>query len=202
MAAGRGRNNDIREQQLVAYGVYQLPFGKNGSTLMKAIAGGWQVSPVVNWSGGTPFTLTYNECNASVGGTSAPCYPNGRAGGLVTNLSDFNPAAKNRTYYKAVSSNILTHPMNGFSAAGLDTIGNSGRNNKFGPGFFNADLSVQKNIPIHENFIAQFRSDFFNVFNHINPGNPSGNIESTGTITGQAPAGTPRFIQLSLRLQF
>ncbi len=96
--------------------------------------------------------------------------------------------------------------MNGFSAAGLDQIGNSGRNNKFGPGFFNADLSVQKNIPIHEQFIVQFRADFFNVFNHINPGfgggGATGNIESTGTITGQAPAGTPRFIQLSLRLQF
>jgi Carboxypeptidase regulatory-like domain/TonB dependent receptor len=200
--AGRGRNNDIREQQLVAYGVYQLPLGKNGSTIMKAIAGGWQVSPVVNWSGGTPFTLGYNECNASVGGTSAPCYPNGRAGGLKANLSGFNPGSANRIYYQAVSPNILTHPMNGFSAAGLDQIGNSGRNNKYGPGFFNADLSVQKNIPIHEQFVAQFRTDFFNVFNHINPGNPGGNLESAGTITGQAPAGTPRFIQLSLRLQF
>ncbi len=29
VAAGRGRNNDVREQQLVAYGVYEVPFGKN-----------------------------------------------------------------------------------------------------------------------------------------------------------------------------
>ncbi len=45
------------------------------------------------------------------------------------------------------------------------------------------DLAVQKNIPIHESFQAQFRVDFFNVFNHINPGNPGGNIESAGNIT-------------------
>jgi len=206
LQAGRGRNNDIREQQLVAYGVYALPFGKTGSTFMKAIVGGWQMAPVLNWSSGLPFTLTYNECNASVGGTSAPCYPNGRAGGLRTNLTDFDPQSKSRTYYQPVSSNILTHPMNGFSAAGLDQIGNSGRNNKFGPGFFNTDLSVKKMIPIHEQFAAVFGADFFNVFNHINPGfgggGATGNIESAGKITGQAPGSTPRFIQLSLRLQF
>ncbi len=208
VAAGRGRNNDIREQQLVAYGVYQLPFGKgktyaaNSNAWVDAFIGGWQMSPVLNWSGGEPFTLSYNECNASVGGTSAPCYPNGRAGGLKTHLGSFNAVSRSRNFYQAVSDNILLHPANGFSAPGLDQIGNSGRNNKFGPGFFNMDLAVQKNIPIYESFQAQFRVDFFNVFNHINPGNPGGNIESAGNITGISPGSLPRYLQFGLRFQF
>ncbi len=206
--ATRGRNNDIREQQFVMYGVYQLPFGRNKmlmantSRLVDSIIGGWQISPVINVSSGLPFTLGYNECNASVGGTSAPCYPNGDPGGLKTSLSGFHPDSKSRTFFQPVSDNIQTHPAFGFSAAGLDQIGNSGRNNKFGPSFFNADMSLQKNIPIHEQLLAQFRVDAFNAFNHINPGNPGGNIESEGTITGLAPGTTARFLQFSLRVQF
>jgi len=44
--------------------------------------------------------------------------------------------------------------------------------------------------------------DAFNGFNHINPGNPGGNIESDGTITGGAPGALPRQLEFSLRVQF
>jgi len=44
--------------------------------------------------------------------------------------------------------------------------------------------------------------DAFNAFNHINPGNPGGNIESDGTISGLAPSGTPRQLEFALRVQF
>jgi hypothetical protein len=44
--------------------------------------------------------------------------------------------------------------------------------------------------------------DAFNAFNHINPGNPGGNIESAGTISGAAPGSTPRQLEFSLRVQF
>ncbi len=80
--AVRGRDSSLRQQQVIIYGLMELPFGRNHLFLSHAngvvnqIVGGWQVSPVINYSSGLPFTLSYNSCSSSVGG-SAPCYVNG-----------------------------------------------------------------------------------------------------------------------------
>jgi outer membrane receptor protein involved in Fe transport len=213
---GKGRDDSIRENQLVAYGLFELPFGRNKLLLSKSprfldeIVGGWQLSPVLNLSTGLPFTLGYNECSLSLpqGGTSqVPCYPNGNPRSLKTHLTDFNPAAHTRTFYQPVvtSGNLCTNPSGGFTCPGLDQVGNTGRNSNFGPGFFNTDLAVQKDFPIKERLFAQFRVDFANVFNHINAGNPGGNIESVGTIgngTGGVGVSSPRALTFSGRVQF
>jgi len=219
--AVKGRNNDIREQQVTLYGTYELPFGRKGQfatsvpTWADEVIGGWQLSPVLSLGSGEPFTLGYNECNASVGGTSAPCYPNGRAGFLKTHLTGLDPIAHQRTFFNPVvpaGHNLCDGGIyQGFTCAGLDQIGNSGRNNKFGPGFFNTDLSLQKNFPIKESVVAQFRVDAFNVFNIVSAGNPGGGIESPGIVNsgsgsnqfpGYAPGAQPRQLSFSLRVNF
>ena len=71
-------------------------------------------------------------------------------------------------------------------------------------------MSIAKNITIHERYVAQFRMDAFNAFNHINLGNPNGNVDSTsgGSITGGPyPAGiggttNPRQLQFTLHFAF
>ncbi|MGB6870140.1 MAG: TonB-dependent receptor, partial [Acidobacteriaceae bacterium] len=51
-----GPDSNLRSQQLVTYGIYQLPFGKNQMLAANdtqwedEIIGGWQVSPVLTWS--------------------------------------------------------------------------------------------------------------------------------------------------------
>src|ERR1700733_13749985 len=185
------------------------------------IIGGWQLSPVINWASGEPFTLTYNECNASVGGTNAPCYPNGRASYLRTHLTGLNPITHEKTFFNSVvpSGHNLCDggSYGGFTCAGLDQIGNAGRNDAFGPGFFNTDMSLQKNFPIHESILGQFRVDAYNTFNIVSSGNPGGgggataSIEGPGFINsgsgsnqfpGYAPGAQPRQLQFSLRVQF
>ncbi|MGA7352743.1 MAG: hypothetical protein WBX06_16395, partial [Acidobacteriaceae bacterium] len=204
-AATKASDGDLRTQQFVVYGLYQLPFGRNqmwGSGVPRwedEVIGGWQFSPVLNWSNGLPFGLGLGGgCGASIPG-SAPCYPVGDKGGLHTNLTSFNPITHSRTFFKAASTS-------GFTEAGLDQIGNRGTNSYFGPGYFNGDLSLQKNFPIHEAILAQFRVDAFNGFNHINPGNPStSQTGSDGTITSEPALGiytNPRQMQFSLRVQF
>jgi hypothetical protein len=74
-----------------------------------------------------------------------------------------------------------------------------------GPGYFNGDLSLQKNFPIHEEILAQFRVDAFNGFNHINPGTPTTSTGSDGVISSEPALGiytNPRQMQFSLRVQF
>lgn len=200
-----GPDSNLRTQQLVVYGVYALPFGKNQMLASNAtqwedeIIGGWQLSPVLTWSNGLPWSLGLGSgCGASVPG-SAPCYPVGNRSSLHTSLSGFDAQTHSRTFFKAADTT-------GFTEAPLDTIGNVGRNGFIGPGYFNTDMSLQKNFPIHEAILAQFRLDAFNTFNHINPGNPSStNTGSDGTITSEPALGiytNPRQLQFSLRVQF
>jgi len=215
----RGLNNDIRTNQLIVYGIYQLPFGRNQQFYSSAprwadaIIGGWQISPVLNWSSGLPFTLNYNECGLSSG--PGPCYPNGKGSSLKTNLGGYNPVTHRRFFYHAAPTPLVQYangglqytPFSGFSASGVDQIGTAGRNDAWGPGFFNTDLALQKNFPIHESIVGQFRLDGFNAFNHINPGFGGGGATNSidagdQYITGQAPGAMARLLQFSFRVNF
>ena len=96
-----------------------------------------------------------------------------------------------------------------FSFPGLDKIGNGGLNNYNGPGFFSDDSAISKTFSIWESVSAMFRMDAFNVFNHINAGNPSNSdIFGNGPINGEAagcfPNGDcgPRQLEFSARIQF
>ncbi len=210
--AGKGRSDSIRENQATFYGVYELPFGRNhmflskSNSLINGLVGGWQFSPVLTVATGLPFSLTYNECSASIP-NSAPCYVNGTPRSLKTGSSG-TPGQGNVKFYNEVDlTNIgsTINPNSPFSAAPLDTIGNSGRNSVFGPGFFNGDLSLQKNFTMREHYTAQLRADAFNGFNHINYGNPNGNVEQDGSITqgpGVNGSTNPRQMQFSARFQF
>src|SRR3981081_1674083 len=53
-------------------------------------------------------------------------------------------------------------------AAGSTFLGNLRRNQIYGPGCSDVDLSVFKNIPITERVKAQFRIEMFNTFNRVN----------------------------------
>ena len=198
---GYGPDDYLRTQQLVLYGTYQLPFGRNqmiagnANRLEDAIIGGWQLAPVLNWSNGLPFTLNASGCPTP---GNVPCYPVGKRGSLHTHLSGFNAVSHTRTFFKSSDTS-------GFTTPSLDTVGNVGRNSFIGPGFFNTDLSLQKNVPIHESITGQFRVDAYNAFNHINPGNPSANVGSDGVISGEPGLGVytnPRQLQFSLRVDF
>jgi hypothetical protein len=100
---------------------------------------------------------------------------------------------------------LTQQPFDGFTAPGLDQIGNTGRNSTFGPNFFNTDIAVQKNFPIHESLFAQFRMDAYNAFNHMSLGNPtSGSVDNGDAVINslfgsQFPT---RQLQFSIRLQF
>lgn len=228
-AAVHARDSNVRKQQLVGYGSYDLPFGKGkeyGANANKAtdlLIGGYQLSTTLNWASGLPWSVGYDQfnvsgvgnpedCNHNVGGTSAPCRPNA-TGHMATKLTKFDPVSQTRSFFNA-------QPRTGgvFSFPGLDVIGNAGANTYWGPSFFSEDAAISKTFNIWENVTTVFRMDAFNVFNHITAGNPNNGdvFVSTGTATGQAanningeaagcfPGGDcgPRQLEFSLRVQF
>jgi len=210
------RDSQVRAQQLTTYGSYDLPFGKgkqvapNINRLGDEIIGGYQLSFVTNWSGGLPFSVSYNECGSNVNdspnpATSGGCVPNA-SGRMHTGLTGFvanSGGTGTRTFYQAqtLGGGIFSNP-------GLDNFGNAGLNTYRGPTFFSTDMAVTKAFAIWEKVDVKFRMDAFNAFNHITAGNPGGNIESIGTITGEGggcgPGNDcgPRQLEFSLRVQF
>jgi hypothetical protein len=108
---------------------------------------------------------------------------------------------------------ILTPPAYG-------TNGNAGRNSFRGPGFQDVDLSVSKTWHVRERYSVEFRTEFFNLFNHptigrvysgTNPwSDPAGGITGQfgyATTTPDASnavlgSGGPRHIQFGLKLVF
>ncbi|MBZ5666198.1 MAG: TonB-dependent receptor [Acidobacteriia bacterium] len=103
----------------------------------------------------------------------------------------------------------------------LGTFGTMGRNIFPDSGFKNVDFSIAKNWHFGERLRAQFRAEFFNIFNHPNLANPYGgqngfgqNDPSTGAFgcgcaTPDVAAANPvvgsggsRSVQLGLKLIF
>ncbi len=214
-SAVKGRDDTIREQSFVGYGLYELPFGRSHMFAGKApmwadeIIGGWQLSPVVTWQSGLPFTLNYAECGQNVPTTDAPCRPNGTPHSLSTNLGPYDPINHNRRFFNGATVPLTQQQFLNFTAPSLDQIGNVARNSSFGPHYFNTDMALQKNFPIREALLAQFRVDFYNIFNHISTGfgtAPTYNVDSGPQylnggygINGYT---NPRKLQFSLRLNF
>jgi hypothetical protein len=62
----------------------------------------------------------------------------------------------------------------------LGQFGNMGRNTLPDSGFRNVDFSLAKNWHFGERFRAQFRAEFFNIFNHPNLANPYGGQNGFG----------------------
>lgn len=204
-AAVRGNDSALRRQQIIGYGLFELPFGRNKKFLSNAngfvnqIVSGIEVNPVVTFSSGLPFTITSNASSNWVPG-SAPAYPDGDSRNFSHNTSGF-PGSSLMWYPKATLANNPYH----FTQPKLDQVGTLGRTSVFGPHFFNTDLSIQKNFTIHEGIVFQLRADGFNAFNHINWGTPDGTLENGGNITcGAAPdcSANPRQLQFSGRVQF
>ena len=200
-----GNDSALRRSQVIGYGLFELPMGKNkllfgnANKLLNQIVGGFQFNPVVTYSSGLPYTITSNNSGNWVPG-SAPAYVNGDMRSFRKNVSG-TPGSGLRWF----TNGTLTNNIYGFTAPALDTVGSGGRNNVYGPRFFNADLAMMKNFTIHENIGLQFRADAFNVANHINWGLPGGSLETGGTISGGPfPGGTanPRQMQFAGRVTF
>jgi hypothetical protein len=145
---------------LTAYAVYDLPFGKGkryGHALpaaVNAVVGNWAINPILSWHGGFPLNMRGSD-NSGTGDIFSPrpnctgsvSYPKTPVAGV--GIQWFSPSA----FSNPAPGTFGTCPSQG------PTIG---------PGYINADLSLQKNFPVTEAMRLQFRVDFFNLFNHTN----------------------------------
>jgi hypothetical protein len=81
------------------------------------------------------------------------------------------------------------------------TFGNSGHNILSGPGGATVDFSLFRIIPVGEKARFQIRSEFLNLFNRVNFGNPGSTVGTTSYGVIQS-ARDPRILQFALKFQF
>jgi hypothetical protein len=128
-----------------------------------------------------------------------------------------NAAAFNQPCVLGASGPIPDSPPGCVPLTGFDVLGGPRRTTVSGPGFRRLDLSFFKDFLLSERFKLQFRSEFFNIFNHPNFNQPNfgGNgvvaIGGSGNFTNSAfgQIGStrdapydPRQIQFALKLIF
>jgi hypothetical protein len=86
----------------------------------------------------------------------------------------------------------------------IGTFGDSGRNLLIGPGIENFDMGFNKALRSPELVHLLFRAEAFNLLNHTNLANPNATFTSLsfGRITAVDANGSPRIMQVALRLEF
>jgi len=217
-----GRADFNRNSVLVFAPNYELPFGKgkqflgNASRALDLLVGGWQINGALTIGSGLPWTPSYTNCG--IDEDTGPCRPSlkgsfhtgvSKQGGTVRFFTPETAVLCDDAAAAACSAGVVTQ-AGPWSAPGVGNFGNIQRNSFSGPGEFKTDMSFFKTFSITERVHAQFRGEFFNVFNH-----PvyAFNVNQTGTGTGidNASAGVitslesdvpMRQFQLGVRVEF
>jgi hypothetical protein len=179
---------DIRHR-FVADFLYELPFRRlwdAGSRGRALLLNGWQFGGIFSAESGSPFHISQPNSlpGQRVDLVGGPVYLEDGSDGLTyLNLQAFAQVP------------IVT--ASGASAR----PGTLGRNALRGPGFWNVDLSLAKNLAITEGVRLQIRADMFNAFNHTSFSGINTNIRSGsfGLFTSTRGA---RVVQVNARLSF
>ncbi|MDX6458684.1 MAG: hypothetical protein QOE55_2381 [Acidobacteriaceae bacterium] len=192
-------------QTFVANYVYELPFYKDQHGLTGHVLGGWELSGVTQFLSGQSFTVTQSKDNfdcplAPTGGCAANSPPGTYFGGINIDVSSIAPRPDVAATPHLVKKQSQWFSTSSFADA-IGHFGNAGSGILVGPGVELWDLSAIKNVKIGERASFQFRSEFFNAFNHTNFSAVTTNINSSsfGQVTS---AHDPRQIQLGGKLYF
>jgi hypothetical protein len=168
--------------------LWEIPAGKGKPWLNQGpaswILGNWQMNSLVLARSGQPFTIEVGGDVANIGYTNVYARPN-----VVSDPHAWTPTVNQWFNPKAFAA-----PVNSF--------GSAGRNLLRLDGVWNVDFGLQKNFLITEGRQLQFRAEAFNVFNHIDLGNPATRLDQPNPGRVSTTSHTPRQLQLGLRLVF
>jgi carboxypeptidase family protein len=188
-------------QNFTASVIYQLPFGKgkkwgnNWNRVANAIGGGWEMTVIEKATSGFPvFVVDSNN-------TSGAGLLNTNVQSLIRPNQVCNPVLSNPTLSEWFNPACFAQP-----AAG--ELGNANRAPLSGPDFVNTDFSVIKHFVPREGMQLDFRTEFFNLFNHPQYGAPGGNgygadFAAPSTFAAiNYTVNNPRLVQFALKLAF
>jgi hypothetical protein len=161
---------------------YLIPFMRTQQGAVGRVLGGWSVAGVTIFESGVPYSVANGLDSDGIGGA---------------NRADLNPAGKpgvraqwtangyiNPDFFDTATGKFISVPIDpkearyiGLPAYGTANFtprtGNAGRNTERVPGVNNWNVNVIKNVRLTEQVSTEFRTEFYNIFNHPQFGYPS-----------------------------
>jgi TonB-dependent receptor-like protein len=168
---------DIRHN-IAVNGLYELPFGlgktylNNGGPSGKVI-GGWKLSGIGLWHTGHPLTVLYNVQPSQLPDGNditdqrpdvIPGVPLTLPGGGKNGLPLINPAA-----FQAPPQNLDPAAF----AGSVLRFGNEPRGATRALHYWQIDMALMKETRLTERLVLEFGVQAFNIFNHVQLGDPS-----------------------------
>ncbi|MBO0912569.1 MAG: hypothetical protein J2P13_12325, partial [Acidobacteria bacterium] len=205
-------------------GGYELPFGKgkrfmgNATGVTNGFVGGWSLQWIATLQGGQPFNIGCPSGTAAGVGCLAYVLPGRNPRTSIHIMPNGNPAMLNAAAFQQPC--LVGSPGTPTGCAvlsGVNALGGPRPSQVEGPPFDRGDISLFKNFPIRERYRLEFRSEFFNIFNHPNFNYPgfggngvvaiTGSTDFTKSTFGQMGSTRdnpldPREIQLALKFYF
>jgi len=211
-----GRTWFNRPNRFIVNYTYELPFGKGLQGAEGKLISGWSVSGVTVAQSGDAITFVDSTGGAAYGtsGNTTTAYSRAELCPGETNADTLTHGTTRERlggYFNADA--FCPEPIVPYGDATATGFGDSIPGAVTGPGQFNWDISILKNTKITERVNLQFRSDFYNAFNHSEFADPSGSNAAPTFIdvAGRGAPGwgsidatiaNPRLIQFGLRFTF
>lgn len=200
-----GNSQGIRRHWLTMNYMYQLPFGKgrrwsSSLPLVDEVLGGWQLSGIGQYGTGIPFSVNFSQSGTKLIGWW---------GGRADKVDGVSPDVGNSSGSHDIINGVQWFNPAAFAAPQPWTWGNSSRDMLFGPGMWNWDMSVMKNVKVGERYTVRLQGDFLDAFNHFNLGNPVASVPDLRDGGNDVPnagkiisGSDSRTIQLGVKLQW
>ncbi|HEX4747949.1 MAG TPA: carboxypeptidase-like regulatory domain-containing protein [Bryobacteraceae bacterium] len=187
-----------RTHRLVVSYSYTTPKLSLSSRLLAAVGSNWILSGVTTVQSGLPFSVTDSTSGTIYGISAYAQY----APGITLNNVVLSGSTQSRLNQYFNTAAYTTAPVIGDGTG----FGDSGRDVLRGPGQVNFDTSFGREFTVgglSEGAQLQFRSEFFNIFNHAQFNNPGSNLgapSSFGVISSTAVG--PRIVQFGMKYSF
>jgi hypothetical protein len=174
-----GIDGYVSRHRFVAYGIYDLPFGRGrrfGTNMSRAgdlVLGGWQTTFNMFAKTGTGFTpfWTCDNCTNS----DAPVLPGNIGVTSLDAVGDFNaepsyrPLVIDNNFNQKNGDRIWNPDSFAPPTVGADVFNNpqvAKRNMLWGPGTWGVNFGVHKDFHVNDRLSIQVGADVDNIFNH------------------------------------
>lgn len=163
---------DVRHSY-VATATWDVPVFQDKTKVSGKVLGGWQISSIVTWNDGFPWTPKLFGCLQQANTPAGFCDP--------------RPTSYNGTQPADNTNDNFLRPNGVFGVPGTSVFGTAfnsndpfrnlpaiGRNAFRGPRYFNVDMTIAKKFGLGdwgflgENANVVVRFNFFNIFNNLN----------------------------------
>jgi hypothetical protein len=201
---------DIRHRFTASY-LYQLPVGRgrtfasNSGAFLDALIGGWDIAGITTAQSGQSETSTASSDLSNTGSFSYRFDQLARPTDFSYNTDaqaalGCTPGKRNiLCWYNPA---VFAAPVLAPGQQSAHAFGNARLGNLRGPNLVDFDFVLQKNFRIKEYGQIEFRSEFFNIFNHPNFGLPANDVDVAGGAAITNTATDNRELEFAVKYSF